>query len=74
MKGGCEMFLSLEEEGLLSKWMMIAGILIAIGAFLIELVMGFLQGGVFWAMRLSLMDILWCFGWFFNYSRIILYG
>jgi len=53
---------SLEEEGLLARWLMLTGILITLGSVAVEALMFFLQGGISYFITLSLISLLWYFG------------
>ena len=67
------LILSLEEEGLAAKWLIIIGISIILISIITECVLFFLQGGMSLGVRLDFPSMVWYFGLFLIFIGILLF-
>jgi len=66
------LILSLEEEGLAAKWLIIIGLVIIMVSVATEFVLFFLQGGMHLGVRLDFPSMVWYFGLFLILIGILL--
>ena len=67
------LILSLEEEGLAAKWLIIIGIAIILISIITECALFFLQGGMNLGVRLDFPSMVWYFGLFLIFIGILLF-